>query len=188
VAYVVTNLPDGLSSSRYLMTVYFGVAALLPALVSKVPRARTLVTGAVAVFAVISVIALAAEPRNTYGTALSSGDIAAFTSYAESSGLTVGYADYASAPALTYATGMKVDVFPVAPCGSSLCPFYLNTISSWYTPRSGASSFLVVDAATQSSYLAVTKTLGAFGTPAATKQFGNLTVYVYRHDIAGQLG
>jgi hypothetical protein len=184
----VTNLPDGLSSSRYLMTVYFGVAALIPALVSRVPRAWTVVTCGVVVFALTSVIALASEGRGAYGPALSNGDIAAFTTYAESSGLTVGYSDYSTAPALTWASGMKVAVFPVAPCGSSLCPFYLNTISSWYTPRSGASSFLVVDAATQSSYLAVTKTLGAFGTPAATKQFGDLTVYVYRHDIAGQLG
>jgi hypothetical protein len=188
VAFVVTNLPDGLSSSRYLMTVYFGVAALIPALVSRVPRAWTVVTCGVVVFALTSVIALASEGRGAYGPALSNGDIAAFTTYAESSGLTVGYSDYSTAPALTWASGMKVDVFPVAPCGSSLCPYYLNTISSWYTPRSGTRTFLIVDAATRSSYLPVTKPLTAFGSPAAVKQFGDLTVYVYRHDIARELG
>jgi hypothetical protein len=188
VAYVVTNLPDGLSSSRYLMTVYFGVAALLPAMVSRGPLVRTAITAAVGAFALIAVITLASEGRGAYGTPLAKSDIASFTSYAERSGLTVGYADYASAPALTYATGMKVDVFPVAPCGSTLCPFYLNTISSWYTPRAGIGSFLIVDAASQSSYLPVTKTLGVFGNPAAIKKFGDLTVYVYRHDIASHFG
>ncbi|MGH3009946.1 MAG: hypothetical protein ACRDLM_11155 [Gaiellaceae bacterium] len=188
VAFVVTNLPDGVPSSRYLMTVYFGVASLLPWLVGRAARARTAVTAAVAAFAVIAVITLASEGRDAYGTPLSSSDIAAFTSYAERSGLTVGYADYATAPALTYATGMKVDAFPVAPCGSTLCPFYLNTISSWYAPRPDTSSFLIVDAATQNSYLPVTKPPAAFGSPAATEQFGDLTVYVYRRDIASDFG
>jgi hypothetical protein len=189
VAFVVTNLPIDLSSSRYLMTVYAGVAALLPALVGRTIPGRTLVTAAVVVFALISVITLAAEPRDAYGTALSSSDVAAFTQYAERSGLTVGYADYSTAASLTYATGMKVDVFPVAPCAANtLCPFYLNTISSWYTPRANTSTFLIVDAATQGSYLPVTKPLAAFGTPTDTQQFGDLTVYVYRHDIARELG
>lgn len=188
IAFVVTNLPDGISSSRYLMAVYFGVAALLPALLGRAARARALATAAVAVFALISVVTLASEGRGAYGTPLSGSDVAAFTSYAESSGLTAGYADYSTAPALSWATGLKVDVFPVAPCGSTVCPYYLNTISSWYVPRSGARTFLIVDAATQGSYLAVKEAPGAFGKPVSTEQFGDLTVYVYGHDIASEFG
>jgi hypothetical protein len=187
IAFVVTNLPDGIPSSRYLMTVYFGVAALLPAMVRSL-RARTVVTAAVALFALISVVTLASEGRSTYGTPLASRDVASFTRFAAQSGLTVGYADYATAPALTWATGLKVQVLPVQPCGQTVCAFYLNTISSWYTPRAATRTFLIVDAATQNSYLPVTGTSRAFGKPVSTQQFGDLTVYVYGSDIANDFG
>jgi len=142
----------------------------------------------VSVYALLALRSSIEEGRYAYGTQITTAETQQLVRYANRQRLAYGYADYTTAPVLTWATGLRVHVFPVRPCSQGLCAFYLHTISSWYAPHPGARTFLIVDQASQGSYLPVTRPSAAFGRPASRAQLGDLTIYVYNHDIAAQLG
>ena len=78
---------------------------------------------------------------------------------------------------------------PVAPCNAptGLCAYFNNNISSWYTARPGIRSFLLTDTRPNIP--------GAIGGPPAslgpalihTDLGEGYSIYVYNHDIAGNL-
>jgi hypothetical protein len=76
-------------------------------------------------------------------------------------------------------------VYPVSVCdqGAHLCPFDLHYISSWYTPRPGVGSFLLTDRRLR----LVPAPTPDLGPPVAVYRVGQLTMYVYRYDLAERL-
>ena len=189
IAFILSSASIDAGDSRYLLAAFVAVLALLPVLVQRSSQ-RTQLGLAIAAcaFALLSLHAAVGEGRYAYGSKLTPTEIRRFVRYASRHKLRYGYADYATAPALTWATGVRVQVFPVQPCGARLCPFYLHTISSWYSPGPDARTFLIVDRATQGSYRSVTEPSSAFGRALERVRIGDLTVYVYDHDLAAALG
>ena len=100
--------------------------------------------------------------------------------------LGVGYAGYWEAAPITWATGFRVQVYPVSVCngGANLCRFDLHFISSWYGPRAHGDSFLLVDDLTDESINAPPPDLGR---PVAVYRVGQLALYAYGYDIAAKV-
>ena len=187
-AFLLSSAPQDVRDSRYFVAAFVAVVALLPALAPTGGRARLVLVAGVSVYALLALRSSIEEGRYAYGTQITTAETQQLVRYADRQRLAYGYADYTTAPVLTWATGLRVHVFPVRPCSQGLCAFYLHTISSWYAPHPGARTFLIVDQASQGSYLPVTRPSAAFGRPASRAQLGDLTIYVYNHDIAAQLG
>jgi hypothetical protein len=187
-AFLLTSAPQDVRDSRYLAAAFVAVVALLPVVAPTTRRARLVLLVAVSAYALLALHASIDEGRYAYGTQLTPAELQRLERYAQRQHLAYGYADYATAPVVTWATGLRVQVFPVQPCSRGLCAFYLHTISSWYAPHPGARTFLLVDKASQSTYLAVTGPSTAFGPPTSRAKLGGLTIYVYDHDIAAHLG
>lgn len=183
IAFIVSSLPVDIESDRYLLGVVYAVAALLP-LVAGVHRWRRIaVTGASAVFALSAVAQLAQRQvvaeANDQPSYLLADEVERI---AQREHLTVGYAGYWDAAPVTWATHMRVKVFPVLGCSETLCPYYLHVITSWYAPRSGTPSFLLSDP-TQPGSVSPPASLGK---PSATHTLGSATMYVYPYDIASR--
>jgi hypothetical protein len=179
-SYVLTTAPTDATTSRYVIPVLYGTAALLPlALV----RHRLVLAAAVSVIALASVAALLrkdyADPPYAGGTTA-----AALERAVRSERLDHGFAGYWDAPNLMWATHMRVRVYPVYTCGTRVCRMYLHRISSWYTPKPGTRSFLLVDPA--QPILAAPDP--AFGKPQRTVTLpGNIGMFIYDHDIAAEI-
>jgi hypothetical protein len=96
--------------------------------------------------------------------------------------LSIGYAGYWDAAPTTWATNFRLHVYPVSICDQNahLCPFDLHVISSWYTPRPGIGSFLLIDPSL-SNVSAPTPDLGP---PTAVYHIGRVTMYTYPYDLA----
>jgi hypothetical protein len=187
VAFVVSSVPVGLGTSRYIVTAGYGLVVILAVGVagqSTVWR-RALLTLGVSIVVGASVVSLVekqvqqAQPNSTTATAV--------LSYAISRHVSVAYAGYWDSLGMTWELHDALPVYPVIACGNQLCQFPYHKISSWFTPRAGVRSLLVVDPS-----LAVANTVGGPGTglgkPLTAATIDGLQLYVYGYDIASKLG
>jgi hypothetical protein len=175
------------SAGRYLLGPYVAVAALLPLVVSQSLGWRLAVGAAVSVLALTASVRLFALPLTISNNAPSFSTAASLARFAAAEHSRYGYAYYWDAIDLTWASDFKVDVFPVTSCAKPtpvLCAFTEVQISSWYTPRRGVRSMLIVDP----TWPAANARDPALGPPIASTTFGRLTAYVYPYDIAARLG
>lgn len=185
VAFIFSGIPEDLGSSRYLVGVVYAAAALLPLLASRGPLIRVAVTAGATLYAFTGWLALA---QHRIGPPPSPTDqlAGAVANIASQEHLSVGYAGYWDAAPITWATHLHIKVFPVDDCDGNqhLCAVELHLITSWYSPRPGAKTFLLSDPAYPSIPSAPTPDLGK---PIAVHQIGSVTMYVYSYDIAARL-
>jgi hypothetical protein len=172
------------SVSRYLISAWVGVAALLGAIVTT-RHGRMLMSAAIAVFAVVIAGQNVKDgiPQATLGYTPS--QVTQISHFVEEHGAVIGYAGYWSASNFTWATRFKVKVFPVWSCPlrpGSVCRQQFASISSWFIPRRDTRSFLI----TGDQSLAIPAPPTTFGKALATATFGPYTVRVYGHDVAAQ--
>ena len=172
----------GINNGRYLVSTAFGLVVVVAvANAGAAPSRRLLVTLGAAVLALGGLVSVARDfdpsPGNQFAR-----DILPLV---EGEGLQYGYAAYWNAMPLTWKSHLKVQVFPIVSCPRAphgLCTYYLHTISSWYRPRPGTKTFLIVD--------------HRYGPPppgarlGGTKEvvdFKHYSVYVYDYDIASNI-
>jgi hypothetical protein len=184
--FVFSNAPVDANSARYVLAGYVALAALVPLLATRSRRWQAGVTIGVCVFALIAsyqVIRNPFQPQLRFPTPQQARSLAR---YAESEHVTYGYTGYWDAADLTWMSEFKVKVYPVTQCNSqslAICSYYIG-ISSWYTPRHGTNSMLVIDHGIQ--IRSVTAPDPGDGAPIASTNIGDLTVYVYPYDIASR--
>jgi hypothetical protein len=172
----------GAGSMNYLLPLALAAGAAVAMLAAPVPWAQLTVALAVAA---VGAVNLAGVVQGKAGT--SPGAIGSYehrlVDLLRQKGVTRGYAGYWDASTLTWQSGRRVLVAPIAQCDlpnePRLCAFRFFTIRSWYDERPGP-SFLVVDPTT--SYLA--KPPPIVSTASASYRFGPLTVYLFDYDIA----
>ena len=184
-SFIFSGSPEDLGSSRYLVGVIYAVAALVPLVSKRGALTRLAVTAGVTVYAFAGWLALTqhkivppASPNEQLAGAVER--------FAEEEHLAVGYAGYWDAAPITWETHLRTKVFPVDDCDGNqhLCAFELHIITSWYSPRTTAKSFLLSDATYPSVPSAPTPDLGK---PIAVHQIGAVTMFVYPYDIAARL-
>jgi hypothetical protein len=130
--FILSGIPEDLGSSRYLVGVIYAAAALVPLLGRRGPLTRAAVTAGATLYAFTGWLALAQhriEPPPSPSDQLA-GAVAKIASQER---LSVGYAGYWDAAPITWATHLRVKVFPVDDCDGNqhLCAFELHVITSW---------------------------------------------------------
>jgi hypothetical protein len=184
LAYVTSAAPVDIFSVRYLLGLVYAVAVVLPVICVRRPLPRLAAYLATSVFALSGVIAMVQGQVFNVATNLPSPNaMAGIDTIAEQHHLHLGYAGYWDAAPMTWASHMRVDVYPVQSCGATMCQYGLHTISNWYT-QSARRSFIVTD----SEQPLLAGPPSALGRPVATYQVDELTMYVYNYDVASKIG
>jgi hypothetical protein len=185
-AFLLSALPVDIHADRYLVGLVYAAAALIPVLAAGRSLTEAAALLGTCVFALSGVTSMAqrTSTRNTAhfptpGLARQIAEIAA------SQHLKYGYAGYWDAAPITWSTRLRVQVYPVSICDQNghLCRFDLHYISSWYTPREGIRSFLLIDPALP----LLTAPTPDLGRPVAIYHVGRITMYVYPYDLAKRL-
>jgi hypothetical protein len=171
--------------NSYYATVIFSVAAVIPLLLSTGALARWLIPIGAAIFFAASLVRLTEADLNLGAASASSAP--AIVKAAAANHATFGYGGYGEASNLTWNTDGRVTARPLMECtnpaGVSICPFYMESIPSWYVPQRRR-TFLLVN----SQELWVSRLPSGLGRPLAAYTFGVVSMYVYPYDIASRLG
>jgi hypothetical protein len=190
-AAFVFSTQANVGASRYLLPLEYAAAATLPLLATRSRILRLAVAAAAGVLLLTNLHDLASP----VGVAPYNPTLAAaepqIVALAKREHLTYGYAGFYQASALTWMAHEAVQVAPVATCPrpsptAVLCRFSFMNMASWYRPRRGVRSFLLVNRA----YPSTTTDGGpqtAIGLPRRQYTIGSFTLYVYDHDIASEL-
>jgi hypothetical protein len=184
-AFVFTTVPAGLSSVRYVFTLWPALLTLVAVVYAR--RAHVWL----ALLAVVSAVIGCAELDRGFYTAASGkpptpDEVAQLERIAMANHLDHGYAGYWDAAPITLESDFKLRAYPLEPCGAvGYCPFHLHAIESWYRPKPGARTFYVVG--DQSLMPPLGPPPSSWGRPAKTIRVGHLTVYVFDYDIAARL-
>jgi hypothetical protein len=191
VAFTLTSTPIDRYSARYVVTVGYAGVALVPlAALAAHARWRIVVVAATCLVLTGAIAGIVRGDLQDNPTGFPTGDVSGpLERLAAAQGLKYGYAGYWTAAPLTWQTKAAVQVYPVRRCtgGATLCPFPFHRISSWYTPRRGVRTFLIVDPR-QTSAGAPRSPDPDFGRPARSEIVGHLDVFIYDYDIAARFG
>jgi hypothetical protein len=182
-AFLLSSVPVDIHADRYLLGLIYAAAAVVPVVALRRNVTEAAAVAGTCVIALAGVVSLAqgTDARNTGGfpPPPEADRIAAI---AAREGATVGYSGYWDAAPITWAASFRARVYPVSVCdsGAHLCRFDLHYITSWYTPRPGAKSFLLADP----SLALVPGPTPDLGTPSGVFHVGQITMYVYPYDLA----
>jgi hypothetical protein len=178
-AFIFSDAPVGLGTTRYLTGLVFALAAVAPVLARRSASARAGVIVVALVFAVTSTKALLDSSLIKEPTRGPTAAVAeAVASVAEQQGAAQGYAMYWDAAPLTWNSHLRVQAHPVYVCsGGLLCSGPVNAFTGWYGAGGPEHTFLVTD--TSEPYTPTAE----LGPIAATYHIGTLTMYVFDHDI-----
>jgi hypothetical protein len=188
LAFLFSAYPGDVHSGRYLLGLLYAAAAVVPAAAAGRVRTSAMVLAGTCAFALSAVVSIAergpipASPANTPVTTQVADQIARIAAREH---LRIGYAGYWDAAPVTWATGFRVLVYPVAVCAQRkhLCRFDLHFISSWYWPRPHTGSFLLTDPSLTNVW---TRTPD-LGRPFAVYRLGRITMYTYLYDLAARI-
>jgi hypothetical protein len=185
LAFVFSDVPIDNSSSRYLVLLVYAVAAAMPLIAQRGRVISAVLLVAASTYGFVNVGTLG---RAIDSGVLRSGDLQPTVAYLESTGVTIGYASYWQANSLTWISNGRIHSYGVLEgeaCGSNdpgaLCPHNFNSISSWYQPRPTTRSFVIQDSG---AIYVTSPPSDSLGTPLAVHRMGQLTVYLYDHDVA----
>jgi hypothetical protein len=188
LAFLFSAYPVDVHSARYLLGLLYAAAAVVPAAAAGRVRTSAIVLAGTCAFALGAVVSIAQRgpvPPSQANTPVTTPVANQIARIAAREHLTVGYAGYWDASPITWATGFRVRVYPVAVCDQRkhLCRFDLHVISSWYWPRPRTRSFLLADPALANVW---TRTPD-LGRPAAVYRIGRITMYTYPYDLAAKI-
>jgi len=187
--FALTSVSGSTTDGRYLLGAWAATAALLGA-AAQTPVARAALLTGVALFGVLNIHAQLSSGVTPAGVGPGQRLAGAIERFASAEGASVGYASYWDSAPVSWETRLHVKLYPVGACATpaGLCPYFNNQISSWYRPRAGVRSFLLTDSRPTVPG-AIAAPPASFGKPLAVDDVGEgLTVYVYGHDVAADLG
>jgi hypothetical protein len=187
--FALTSVSSSSTDGRYLLGAWAAIGALL-GMLAAAPAARVALLAGVALFGVLNVRAELASGVTPAGVGPSQGVASAIERFATAHGARVGYAGYWDAAPVTWESHLGVRLYPIEGCATpaGACPFYGIEISSWYSPRANTRTFLLTDTRPGVPGEIASAPAG-FGRPIAQASVGEgLTVYVYDHDLAADLG
>jgi hypothetical protein len=187
--FALTSVSGSTSDGRYLLGAWAAMAALLGVLAST-PAARAALVGGVALFGLLNLHAELATGVVRAGVGPDQHLADEIERFASAHGASIGYASYWDAAPVTWETHLKVELYPIEGCATAaaVCPFYGIDMSSWYLPRANTPTLLLTDSR-PGIPSAISSAPAGFGRPLAQAYVGEgLTVYVYDHDVAADLG
>jgi len=190
LTFLLTSVPVDKYSARYVLTVGYAVAIVVAVAAVDRPWLRIGVVTGLTLVLVSGVSGLVRGTLQDSARSSPGGNLSGpLERLARAEGVEHGYAGYWTAAPLTWQTRARLQVYPVKSCTGTptLCPYPFHRIASWYDPRPGERSILVVDPF-QPSAGAPTGPDPAFGAPQRVARIADRTVYVYGYDIASRFG
>lgn len=188
-AVALTSVSEKAPNDRYLVGAWAAAAVLL-GILSTTPAARTVIIVGVALFGVLNLGAELSGGVPAYGPGPDRRAAGAIEHFVKANGAKIGYSGYWDAAPVTWETRLGAETYPIRSCGlpTGWCQFYAAKISTWYVPRPHTRTFLLTDTR-PGVPLTVTSPPARFGSPLARQVVGSgLTVFVYDHDIAAEVG
>ena len=189
-AFALLSVPQGLLSSRYVVTVGYAVIIIVAVSVSGSAAGRAVLAAAGSSAIILAAgVSLAQHRIENRAYAPTQAIATRLARFAAREHLTIGYAGYWDASPLTWELDALLPVYPVLPCGPGLCPFPYHKINTWYLARPLARTFLLVDSRliSENAYGAIATVPSSWGPPEQVAHIGQLTVYVYPYNLAGKL-
>ncbi|HEY4939302.1 MAG TPA: hypothetical protein VIJ69_09750 [Actinomycetota bacterium] len=189
-AFAFSTLPIGdVSSARYVVPVFLAIAGLAGLWAAEAGWPKIAVGVLATVFCVMSTLGIPQVVRYWEAYPLAQ-EGPALVAYLEAKGLTRGYASYWDALGLMWRGAGKIGVYPLEECAPAgeraLCPFNVNTLSTWYRPQPVPRTFLVVGLPFMPQKIADPPP-SSLGSPLEVDHVGVFTVYVYAGDVATRL-
>jgi hypothetical protein len=184
-AFVFTTVPAGLSSVRYVFTLWPALLTLAALVYARRAHVWLAILAAAS-----ALIGWAELDRGLYTPAVvlqpTPAEVAELQRIVTSNRLDHGYASYWDAAPITLESDFELRAYPIEPCGTiGYCPFHLHTMESWYAPKDGARTFYVLG--DQSLIPPLAPPPSSWGRPVKTIHVGHLTVYLFDYDIASRL-
>lgn len=188
-AFTLSRIPEEGSQQRYLVPFFFAVAAGFPLLVGAAgPRARVALSLVPIVFAITAVHGLKQTASEHLLVAPYANDLPALEEFLASHGLFHGYGPYWDANALTWRSGMKVDMVAYDPCatspGGSSSPTICFHLGMTAVTSHPGPTFVILD---PTFWPQARLPDGQFGPPQHVYSVARFTVLTYDHDIGAQL-
>jgi hypothetical protein len=186
-AFAFSTIPVDIESKRYVVTISYSLVVLAATRAGAVQRlsAGAGVIAAVSVTAAMGIgLLISGQVAAAYSSFPSSQMASSLKRFAQREHASLVYAGYWDAMPLGWFMKGRPGVYPVYSCGDTMCPFVTSTsgfgIDTWYRPRHGAKSLLVLDDGSPPP--------AAFGKPEtrSLQLGGGRRVYVYRYDIAAR--
>ena len=193
-AFFFSDIPHDFqqNSSRYLVSMFYAVAATVPIWAARAPLRVALIAAP----ATLLILANAASVDSTaaagrFGPSFSPS-LSAPIAFLEQHGLTHGYAAYDDAAPMSFKTDFVLHVYPVTEvfvgpddqCGDAICPFAYNSLSDWYR-GDGGPTFILVDPGLQ--HLSQPPPPG-LDQVVTVYHVGRYDIYVYADDVATHMG
>jgi uncharacterized membrane protein YqhA len=181
-AFVLTSVPVGLVTGRYLIGVLIAAAALMP-LLARRREIIGLVVAAASVYCVSGLLSIArGEASPSIGVTQAQAD--AFARLVRQEHVSHGYTDYWDAAPITWKSRFHVLAYPAEICGTGICRFPNSYDSAWYSPHDGERTFLITNTAKPQ----MGTPPPSLGPPAATFRVGTSYAFlVYNYDIASRI-
>lgn len=188
-SWVITDFATGrgLLVSRYGVPFVFAVAGVAPLVAAQSSRRRFVAGVAVLAFSFLSIsslMQLLSLEKHPLVESLSKAG-----KFLEREGLIKGYSAYWNSHSLTYHTDFSVRVLPVFRCiggpERNLCPFWINSRSTWYEPSPGQRSFIIAGRSLGETLDPPSRAI--FGPPEAVQSFGDIDVFVFPYDVASRI-
>jgi hypothetical protein len=208
VAFIASTAPTDISAVRY-MTIVWPALLTIAAIVWR-RQAIVWLAGLATGAAVLGSWDIAhGGYANSDPNVPTGADVQGLKRFVANNHLDHGYAQYWNAAAITDETDFEARIYPITPCAPStsgsapntdqLCQFSFHTIDSWYEPKPGARTFLLLnDNPLAAAALVQRPAIGvpyliphppaSWGPPVQQARFGHLTAYVYDYDLATRLG
>ncbi len=189
-AFALSSFSTGPSdTSRYVIPVFFALAAVGPVWGRKLDWRRPVAAACVALFCLGTVQVRQRLSYESYpGLKPFVDSSAEIVSFLQREELTVGYAGYFSSHPVTMMSEQKVHSYPViachAPASDVICPFFVNIHTGWYVPRPEVRTFFIYGGGATGPIDPPPAV--AFGRPASVHTFGAFTVSVFDYDIASR--
>ncbi|MCW3043002.1 MAG: hypothetical protein JWL57_1160 [Actinobacteria bacterium] len=189
-AFAFSTLPIGdVTSARYVVPVFLAIAGLAGLWAAEAGWPKIAVAVLATVFCVMSTLGIPQVVRYWEAYPLAQ-EGPALVAYLEAKGLTRGYASYWDALGLMWRGAGKIGVYSLEECAPAgeraLCPFNVNTLSTWYRPQPVPRTFLVVGLPFMPQKIADPPP-SSLGSPLEVAHVGVFTVYVYAGDVATRL-
>ncbi len=179
--FVFSTVPFDIQGKRYLVTIAYAIvvlAATRAGLTHKLAVTGATI-GAIGLVAAVSIGLLMTGQVQAWYDAYPTPSMAdKLESYARHTHASVVYAGYWDAMPLGWFGGGDLPVYPISPCGDTLCRYGWG-INTWYDGLPGARSLVVLDGTPPPVALGRARLIGHLG---PTRE-----VYAYGYDIGSRL-
>jgi hypothetical protein len=181
-AFVLSSVPLGLTTTRYLVGVPIAAAALVP-LLARRRETLALVVIAASVYCASGVLSIARGEASP-PSAVPQLTVNEFVRLAGEQHVRHGYTGYWDASPITWNSRFRVLAYPAEVCAAGICAFGLGYEASWYHADGATRSFLITDTAKPFMQSAP----ASLGPPAASFRVApTYTFLVYDYDIATKM-